>query len=488
MTPLAAALFGIFHDDTPRPRHRLRAGGLEGHGCAGAALKPGVHYVEETPGPAASRGTVRGHMVDASSRAKPLGEIELGAELREQLGLGASEPVRLLDAGVRTILLERCGGPESAALPWDHDLVFTANVRAVPLADLLGLVHGAGKSGFLFFTCGDHAKAVYFHRGEVVFASSNQRVDRLGECLLRAGVITLEQLREAERRFTPPDRFGKTLVERGFLTPRELWHGVKYQVEEIVRSLFSHTSGIVYFWEGDVQPDNVVRLSLPTRRLVAEGIQRRDELLKFLALLEDPRVSLAGVAGKEANLAGNERMLFDGLAAEGSFPALCRRVGIDPLSAARTVQLLRLVGAVKLVRTREDEGFLGEADLRRHDEETVRSAVTNHLKLLAELAAPIVAVEGTAPFARRFEPILEETAQRFPALLKGVAVGAGAALDPEELGRRALRLAGDREGQVAAALGELVAYVEFELMNHPGIQEPERFLAALEDLRASIEV
>ena len=420
-------------------------------------------------------------------RERSLEELELNERLRQQLGLGPDEPVRLLDAGVRTILLERCGGPASAALPWDRELVFTANVRAFPLADLLGVVHSAGKSGFLFFTCRDHTKSVFLHRGEVVFASSNQRVDRLGECLLRAGVITLEQLREAERRFNPPDRFGKTLVERGFLTPRELWHGVKYQVEEIVRSLFSYTAGTVYLWEGDVQPDNVVRLSLPTRRLVAEGIQRRDELLKFLALLEDPRVHLAPVEGKEANLAGGERSLFDALSSERAFPALCRRVGLDPLSAARTVQLLRLVGAVRLVRTREDEGFLGEADLRRHDEEMLRECVANHLKLLAELTAPIVAVEGGASFRERFMRVLEETSQRFPSLLKDVTVGMGGVLDPEEVTSRALRLAGDREGQVSAALGELVSYAEFELKNHPAIAEPDRFLTGIEELRAKID-
>ena len=145
-----------------------------------------------------------------------------------------------------------------------------------------GRVLVAGKSGLLFFSSGDHVKSIYLHRGEVVFATSNQRVDRIGESLLRGGAVTFEQLREAERRFTPPERFGKVLVACGFLTPRELWHGVKHQVEEVVRSLFSYTVGTVRFWEGEVQPDNVVRLSLPTRRLVAEGIQRRDELQKFL--------------------------------------------------------------------------------------------------------------------------------------------------------------------------------------------------------------
>ena len=108
---------------------------------------------------------------------------------------------------------------------------------------LLDALHAAERSGLLQYAHRDHGKWIYLHRGEVVFAASNQRVDRLGECLLRAGVLTLEQLREAERRFTPPARFGKVLVEHGFLTPRELWNGVKYQVEEIVRSLFAMPAG-----------------------------------------------------------------------------------------------------------------------------------------------------------------------------------------------------------------------------------------------------
>jgi len=404
--------------------------------------------------------------------------------LRDQLGLAPDEAVRVLDASPRALVLERLGvGAGERALP----LVLWASVRSVPLAELFGLAHALGTSGLLRFVSGAHEKSVYLHRGEVAFATSNQRVDRLGECLLRAGVISLEQLREAERRFTPPDRFGKALVERGFLTPRELWHGVKYQVEEIVRSLFSYDGGTVALWEGDVQPDNVVRLSLPTRRLVAEGVQRRDELRKFVALLEDPRVTLAAVPGRDAQLAAAEREVLAALAEEGSFPALRRRLGLDAASAARTLQLLRLVGAVRLVRTREDGGYLGEADLQSHEDARVRACVADHAKLLSELAAPILAVEGDTDLRERLARVLDEAGVRHPELLRGLALHAGAALDPESLAERALALTGDRVARVAAALGELTAYLEFELKNHPAIRDADRVLAALAPLRARLE-
>ncbi len=417
---------------------------------------------------------------------RPVGEVRLPQEVLERLGLKPEESLRVLDVGARTVLLERTAEGAATALPWDRQLVLTSDVRAFPLADVLGLVHGAGKSGFLFFTHRDHAKAVYLHRGEVVFASSNLKVDRLGECLLRAGVINLEQLREAERLHTPPNRFGLVFVERGILTPRELWNGVKYQVEEIVRSLFAYTRGTVYFWEGEVQPDNVVRLSLPTRRLVAEGVQRRDELLRFLALLEDPRMELEPAEQAPADLASTERDVWEALREEAEFPVVCRKVGLDPLSAARTIQLLRLVGAVRITR-REDGPEGGTTDVAPADEEALRECVSNHAKLLAELVAPIVAVEGAEPVGRRVGRVLQEIGERNPDLLSGVRLGPHCTLDPEELSRRALRLPGDRRRDVTLALGELVSYLEFEIKHHPRITDPDPFLSELAELRAKID-
>ncbi|MDH3687637.1 MAG: DUF4388 domain-containing protein, partial [Myxococcales bacterium] len=192
--------------------------------------------------------------------------VPIDEAIRSALGLGSSETLHLRDRGAHTVLLERRdrtqAGIADGGVP-----ALRAEIDRFPLADVFAWLESSGRSGLLRFGHRDHEKVVYLHRGEVVFASSNQMVDRLGECLLRAGVISLEQLRDAERCFQPPARFGKVLVERGFLTPRELWNGVKYQVEEIVRSLFAYSAGTAHFFDGDVQPDNVVRLALPTRRL-----------------------------------------------------------------------------------------------------------------------------------------------------------------------------------------------------------------------------
>jgi len=374
--------------------------------------------------------------------------------------------------------------PAAAPLPGEPALA--ADLAVFTPQEVFAWLERTGKSGLVQITHREHAKSVWLHRGEVVFASSNQRVDRLGECLLRAGVLNLEQLREAERCFAPPARFGKVLVERGFLTPRELWNGVKYQVEEIVRSLLLYRAGRVGFTEGEVQPDNVVRLALPTRRLVAEGVQRGEELRKFLKVLESERVELAAAPAADANLARSERALLEAVRSEPRFGPLCERLGVEPEAAARSIQLLRLMGAVKLVRAQAPPVFLGEGDVEAEVAERVRETVVRLTKLMGELAAPIVAAEGTEGLRERLGRTLEEVAGRFPALLAGMSLGEAASLDPEPLIERALRLPGDPEEQVAGGLGELVAYLEFELKNHPRIDDADAWLESLAPLRAGV--
>jgi hypothetical protein len=411
-------------------------------------------------------------------------ERQFSSEQCAWLGLDENEAVRVLASGSRTILLERTGAPAAAAFPWDRELVLFAQVAAFALADVLHLLHSSAKSGFLFFEDGDHVKSVYLHRGEVVFAASNQTVDRLGECLLRLGVITPEQYREAARLYSPQARYGKILVERGFLSPRELWEGVKLQVEEIVRSLFSHGSGTVLFWEGEVRPDNVVRLSLPTRRLIADGLRRRDELLSFLAWLEDPRVRFEPLSGDR--LSGTERTVYEALEQEETFAGVCHRAGVDPLSGARAIHHLRLLGSVQIERDEEAAAGPAEADVRPDTGETLRETVWLYVKLLAELAAPIVAMEGGDGVQERVQRVVDEASRRFPEILSGLCVGSGASVDPELLIERALRFPGEREREVRLALGELVSYLEFELLNHPKIADPESFLEGLEELRAQL--
>jgi hypothetical protein len=423
-------------------------------------------------------------MAERGSEGGPEKCLPLDAALRAALGVDPDERISLRARGARMLLLERQRAGD-LDLPGDRDLALCADVCAFPLPQVLGWIHDAGKSGLLLFADEEHAKTVWLHRGEVVFAASNQRIDRLGHSLVRAGVLGLDQLRDAERAYRRGERFGKTLVERGLLTPRELWAGLQRQVEEIVRSLFSHASGIVYFWDGEVQPDNVVRLELPTQRLVEEGMRWRDELRRFVAALADPRVRIEAVTDRREFTSGTERLVIDALAEESAFGSLCRRVGLDEPTAARTLQLLHRAGAVRIRRAPEDPD-LTQRVRRDGAVERMRGQVRQAAKLIAELVAPIVAAEGAGPLRERFRGAVAEVAARYPGVLAGVDVGPDATIDPEQLVERALAQPAESRAQVFDALDALLDYLEFELRNHPGVADGDTALRVVGPLRATL--
>jgi hypothetical protein len=365
-----------------------------------------------------------------------------------------------------------------AGLPVDAAPALTADVAVLGAAGVLSTIHDAKRSGLLLFRQRQHEKRIYLDAGEVIFASSNQAVDRLGECLLRSGAITLDELRAAESRFEPGDRFGRVLVECGVLTPRELWNGVRNQVEEIVRSLFAAPTGRLWFWEGEIRPDNVVRLSLDTPRLITEGQQRCAELRRFLTVLDDPRVQLArtGLADSPS-LAESERAICTAVRAGRPFAEVVAELGVDRESAARSVQLLRLVGAVKLMRLPDP------APVAPRDPALV-ARTEALLKLITTMLAEVARADGSSDVRKRLARELHDVASRFPALLAGVEIAEdGDALDASALVDRAAHLPDDGGETLVAALGELATYLEFELMNHPKVGDPAAFLRGLEPLR-----
>jgi len=365
-----------------------------------------------------------------------------------------------------------------AALPVDAEAALVVDLAVLPAAGILSAIHDAKRSGLVLFRQRQHEKRIYLDAGEVIFASSNQAVDRLGECLLRSGAITLDELRAAERTFKVGDRFGRVLVECGVLTPRELWNGVRNQVEEIVRSLFAAPTGRLWFWEGEIRPDNVVRLSLETARLISEGQQRCAELRRFLTVLDDPRVQLAqtGLAASPS-LAESERAIYDAVQAGRAFAEVVAELGVDRESAARSVQLLRLVGGVKLMRLPEP------APMPPRDPALVARAEAQ-VKLITAMAAEISSADCDRSVRARLARELHDVAGRFPALLAGVEIAEdGEALEAGALAERASRLPDEGGDVLAAALGELVTYLEFELMNHPKVADPAGFLRGLEPLR-----
>lgn len=181
------------------------------------------------------------------------------------------------------------------------EISLKGNIKDVSLANILAYLNRNRKTGILIMKTPAFTKKVYLVKGDAIFASSTYEDDRLGEMLIKAGKITLEQYdASVELLKKTGKRQGAILVELGYLTPKELFWGVKYQVREIIYSLFHLEDAEYEFIEGEIPSQEVITLKMSMGNLVYEGIKRIDNWTRIkneipdtdsiLKLSSDPRV------------------------------------------------------------------------------------------------------------------------------------------------------------------------------------------------------
>lgn len=120
---------------------------------------------------------------------------------------------------------------------------------------------------------------IYFDRGRITHASIINRRDRLGDLLVRDGLLTPQQIREAlaEQTSDPERRLGEILLERGWITADDFEKYLRIQTEEAVYSLFTWSQGSFFFEVDQPPPEEELQLSLNPESLLLEGARRVDE-------------------------------------------------------------------------------------------------------------------------------------------------------------------------------------------------------------------
>lgn len=179
--------------------------------------------------------------------------------------------------------------------PSEPRFLYKSDLGSTPLPEVLLTIHKYRVPGVVECSRDEELKKVYIDQGNIIFASSNQTVDSLGDRLLTAGIITQEQYEDSVRRLTASDntkRQGAILVEIGALQPKDLFVSVRDQVQSIVWSIFDWTSGTVTFEPGRHKQQEFIKLSIPIPQAVTQGIRK----------MSDPKRLLARVGGRQTVL------------------------------------------------------------------------------------------------------------------------------------------------------------------------------------------
>jgi tetratricopeptide (TPR) repeat protein len=158
-------------------------------------------------------------------------------------------------------------------------MAIKGSLKEASLPDVLQLLAMGKKSGCLSVTHRQSFGYIYFDKGRICYASIVNRRDRLGDILVKNGLITQAQLDQAVTgQNTERDkRLGEILVERRFIAREELHRYIRLQIEEAVYYLFTWNQGTFNF-EADVAPDEQDFLvSINPESLLLEGARRVDE-------------------------------------------------------------------------------------------------------------------------------------------------------------------------------------------------------------------
>jgi tetratricopeptide (TPR) repeat protein len=216
---------------------------------------------------------------------------------------------------------------------------------------LLNKIYSARLTGQLQLVLGRVERHLFFDGGQLVFATSSDRQDSLGEMMLREGALTQSQFEEAAELVKTGQRFGSAIAEMGICTVEQVVLWVQRQLTQITSSVLDYPSGRYYFFsslEKDVVPE--IGIPVPLGRLLLEAVRRAKDLpLDYLAsdaglcidLSPDPLLRYQAV-----ELDDTERRLLLSISRPVSAKDFLANSAVPKDSAARALYALLVLGAV----------------------------------------------------------------------------------------------------------------------------------------------
>src|SRR3982750_4007369 len=152
-------------------------------------------------------------------------------------------------------------------------MAIRGSLKEASLPDVLQLLAMGKKSGCLSVAYRTNFGYIYFDKGRISYASVGNRRDRLGDLLVKNGLITQAQLDASiamqDRR--RDKRLGELLVEQHALSLEQLHGAVNGPNSEAVLLPVSRSQGTFNF-EPDVVPEDADHLvSIHPESLLLEG-------------------------------------------------------------------------------------------------------------------------------------------------------------------------------------------------------------------------
>ncbi|HEY2322107.1 MAG TPA: DUF4388 domain-containing protein, partial [Thermoanaerobaculia bacterium] len=152
--------------------------------------------------------------------------------------------------------------------------IYQTDLAHTPLPEILVTIHRYKAPGAIDCRRGDETKRIFLDHGRIIFATTNQLTESLGDRLVREGRITQAQYDESLVRMKiTGKRHGITLVEMQMLTAEELFVLVHDQIQAIIDSVFAWTTGTIAFTPGRDKALEFVKVDISVPDAIVRGVR-----------------------------------------------------------------------------------------------------------------------------------------------------------------------------------------------------------------------
>ncbi len=180
-------------------------------------------------------------------------------------------------------------------------------LNTMSVSDLLQFLASGRKTGTLKLGRGSIVKHIYLEDGVIVGSSSNDPKEYLGQVLLHYGKIDETQLQTAmEIQRQSGDKLGVILSSRGFVSQPDVIEVLRTRTLEIIYDLFIWEEAHFEFFDGEVLPNDLIRIQVQVTSVIMDGIYRIDEWARYRTVIPSERTFFELTPGWTQSLNANQ--------------------------------------------------------------------------------------------------------------------------------------------------------------------------------------
>lgn len=239
-------------------------------------------------------------------------------------------------------------------------MALEGNLKDFSLADMFRLLSSGRKSGTLYLERSDAQGKVCFDEGRVFFASSDWNRESLGRRLVKSGLVSEKQLRQAlglqkiQKREKAERRLGQILVDEGYLDSKVLEGFIAGQINDTLFDLFRWEEGNLRFEADDMCAGEDIGISVSVENVIMEAARRLEIWNKIKEKIPSADTSFVmaaapGDKSMEIHLKPREWMLLCYLHVPRTVRDLIELTGYNDFETARILYGMYSVGLIDKV-------------------------------------------------------------------------------------------------------------------------------------------